>query len=362
MRYSHLLMPKRTTIKEIAKAAGVSIGTVDRVLHNRGRVSENTRNVINKLLQKTGYRSHLHASATSMRRSCRILVTIPSSLDGDYWWQIAEGINHAAEEYADLNIDIDFLYFNQYDPSSCRDSFGQISARKPHVVIIGGIFQEETMALCARLGEQGITYYFVDSFIEGVNPQGCYSVDQHACGMLAARILDRIARGDGTFLLFESSRIGNEWAVNSRRRENGFSDYFANCRHKRTIERYTFFPDEPQKNIDNLERIFMRQEPIAGMAIMNSRSHIIAELLKACGRNDIPLVGFDPTSENCRCLKDGSIDVLLCQRPRTQGYLVTVAAIRHILYKEDDRETIHHLPVDILMTDNLPYYEEVFGS
>lgn len=355
-------MPKRPTIKEIAKAAGVSIGTVDRVIHNRGRVSESTRNQINKLLLKTGYRSHLHASATSMRRSCRILVTIPSSLEGDYWWQIAKGIDQAAEEYADIKIEIEFLYFNQFDPSSCSETFRQIPEKKPHVVIIGGIFQEETRALCTRLSAEDIAYYFVDSFIEGVNPLGCYSVDQHACGMLAARILDRIAYGEGSFLLFESSRIGNEWSVNSRGRKNGFSDYFENCGDKRTIENYTFFLDDPQKNIDNLARIFRRSEPIAGVAIMNSRSHIIADLIKECGRSDISLVGFDPTYENCKRLKDGSIDVLLCQRPRTQGYMVTVAAIRHILYKEKDRETMHRLPVDILMIDNLPYYEEVFGS
>ena len=37
----------KTRIKDIARLAGVSIGTVDRVLHERGEVSEKTRLKVN---------------------------------------------------------------------------------------------------------------------------------------------------------------------------------------------------------------------------------------------------------------------------------------------------------------------------
>lgn len=41
-------------ISEIAKAAGVSVGTVDRVLHNRGRVSKETKANIEKIIKENG--------------------------------------------------------------------------------------------------------------------------------------------------------------------------------------------------------------------------------------------------------------------------------------------------------------------
>ena len=44
------------TIKEIAKEAGVSIGTVDRVLHNRGRVSREAQEKVNAVVEKAGYK------------------------------------------------------------------------------------------------------------------------------------------------------------------------------------------------------------------------------------------------------------------------------------------------------------------
>jgi len=47
------------TVKEIAELAGVSIGTVDRVLHSRGRVSRSTRERIETIIKDTGFSSIL---------------------------------------------------------------------------------------------------------------------------------------------------------------------------------------------------------------------------------------------------------------------------------------------------------------
>ena len=44
-----------STIKDVAIAAGVSPGTVDRVLHNRGKVSEAKRKKVLKAIEKLDY-------------------------------------------------------------------------------------------------------------------------------------------------------------------------------------------------------------------------------------------------------------------------------------------------------------------
>ncbi len=55
-------MSKRITIKDIAKLAGVSVGTVDRVLYNRGSVSEASRTAIEKAIEKMEYKPNIHVS------------------------------------------------------------------------------------------------------------------------------------------------------------------------------------------------------------------------------------------------------------------------------------------------------------
>ena len=50
------------TIKDIARMSGVSAGTVDRVLHNRGDVSVSSREKVAKLLDRTAFLNYNHES------------------------------------------------------------------------------------------------------------------------------------------------------------------------------------------------------------------------------------------------------------------------------------------------------------
>ena len=66
-------MAKQVKIKDIAKMAGVSSGTVDRILHNRGNVSAASREAVEKALQETGYRYNIHTSAVSLKKTYKIV-------------------------------------------------------------------------------------------------------------------------------------------------------------------------------------------------------------------------------------------------------------------------------------------------
>jgi len=69
---------KNMRIKDIAKAAGVSVGTVDRVLHNRGKVSEDALKKVMEVLNKNEYKPNLIARMLGSNRSYRIVVLLPN--------------------------------------------------------------------------------------------------------------------------------------------------------------------------------------------------------------------------------------------------------------------------------------------
>ena len=84
-------MAKQVTIKDIAIMSGVSAGTVDRILHNRGNVSEASRAAVEKVLMKTGYRYNIHTSAISLKKAYKIVIAIPTAIPGEYWGMIERG-------------------------------------------------------------------------------------------------------------------------------------------------------------------------------------------------------------------------------------------------------------------------------
>ena len=67
-------MAERIRIKDIAKMADVSVGTVDRVIHGRSGVSEASRKRVEEILKQLDYQPNMYASALGIQQEIRILL------------------------------------------------------------------------------------------------------------------------------------------------------------------------------------------------------------------------------------------------------------------------------------------------
>lgn len=75
------------TIKDIAKEANVSAGTVDRVLHNRGGVSQETETKIKKILKQKKFKVNLIASSLAMKKHYNLATLIPQYDEENLFWK-----------------------------------------------------------------------------------------------------------------------------------------------------------------------------------------------------------------------------------------------------------------------------------
>ena len=73
------------TIKDIAARAGVSTGTVDRVLHKRPNVSKSALEKVNKALEELDYRPNMYASALAYNKTYTFYVVLPKHEQDAYW-------------------------------------------------------------------------------------------------------------------------------------------------------------------------------------------------------------------------------------------------------------------------------------
>ena len=67
----------KVRIKDIAAFARVSVGTVDRVIHKRGEVSESTRERIEQLLKEFNYKPDIAARSLALKREIHLAVLMP---------------------------------------------------------------------------------------------------------------------------------------------------------------------------------------------------------------------------------------------------------------------------------------------
>lgn len=354
-------MAKQVKIKDIALMAGVSAGTVDRILHNRGNVSQASREAVEKVLAQVGYKYNIHASAISFRKEYNIIISTPTSSPGEYWGSVLAGIEHALDEYSDISINCTFSSYNQFDVYSCKDAFRMIPESVPDAVIIGPTFVEETRELCTELDKHGIPYVFVDSVIDGTNPIATYTTDQYACGFLLGKLLHSMTPAGGGLAVFSTKRIGNQSANNSRERRKGLMGYLEQQGLRGMLKEASLSAVNPEENERNIVEFINSNPDVKGMAVLNSRGYIVADILNSRKPDSgIRLISFDLTDNNSRCIKDGSIAALLCQRPEMQGFNAVKSAIHFLLYKQTASVPHHLMPIDIIMKENLPFYKELY--
>ena len=155
-------------IIDIAEMAGVSVGTVDRVIHNRGRVSEENEKKVRAILEKANYQPNLMARSLASKKQYHFLAITPSFKPGEYWEAISEGIDKAASETEFYNVNVTKLFFDQYD-NHTFDAIVRTLFDEEDIdgVLIATLFTDSVVRLSRELDARDIPYVYVDSNIVG---------------------------------------------------------------------------------------------------------------------------------------------------------------------------------------------------
>lgn len=348
-------MQKKIRIKDIAEMAGVSPGTVDRVLHNRGNVSEPARVAVEKVLEKVNYKPNIHISGLSLKRNYKVAITTPEVFKGEYWESIHNGIKRALNEYENIKIEYFIHTYDQYNVNSCKKVFQTIAALETDAVIIGPTFKAETSELCNRLNEKEIPFIFVDSNMEELPSLAFFSSDHFACGRLMCKLITSITPPESEIGILRATRIGDESANTTVLRRQGFADYLNEKQCKNRIVKIPFSATEPEKNKHLLSVFFEKNRNVKGVVVLNSKGFLIADYLYKHNLKDIRLVGVDLTEPNVHALKAEHIDFLIGQRPETQGFLAMKTLIEYLIFRQPVAQE-NYVPLDITTKETIDYY------
>lgn len=336
------------TVIEIAKRAGVSIGTVDRVLHNRGRVSEETRQKISAIITEEGYQPNPLARHLKRNREYLIGVLIPElEKESRYWDLILQGIQKAVAELSAFSFNLELFTFVRPDRDSLSRAFTRMSAADCSAYIIAPVMQEETLALLWG-EEKKVPFAFIDSFLPGADPLVTVAQDPYRGGQVAARLMELLSPAPASYAVI---RPYSE-AFNLNERARGFREWFAG---REGVHLFDLVCSELRMDeVHSLVERTIRENPdLRGIFAVSAIGHKIADYLYGKGlKSGISFIGYDLVEDNIRCLKDGKIDCLISQRPEEQGRHVMQQIYRKIVLEETTTSRID-MPIDIYFKENL---------
>lgn len=361
-------------IVDIAKMAGVSVGTVDRVIHNRGRVSEENRKKVQTILEMVHYQPNLMARSLASKKQYHLVAIIPSFTQGEYWEAISEGIDKAASEMESYNISITKLFFDQYNNKTFDDIVRNLLEEKVDGVLIATLFSDSVIRLSQTLDRYEIPYVYVDSNIEGQHQLAYFGTESYDAGVIAARLLTDRLSPDSDILMARIIYSGKNDSTQGKNRREGFCDYlkssgFAGNLHEVELKIndsvYNFMKldeifeaskaMEANKNMETNKNIAANKAAIEGAIIFNSTCYILGNYLKARQMQSVKLVGYDLIERNTQLLSEGVITALIAQRPERQGYDGIKSLCNRLLFNHTP-EKVNLMPIDILLKENLKYY------
>lgn len=342
-------------IVDIAEMAGVSVGTVDRVIHDRGRVSEENRKKVKAILEKVNYHPNMMARSLASKKQYHFVAIIPSYNEGEYWEAISEGIDKAASEMENYNVNVTKLYFDQYDNRTFDSVLATLREQSLDGILVATLFTDSVIRLSRDLDIKDIPYIYMDSNIQGQNQLAYFGTESYDAGVIAAKLLmDKIQAGSD-ILIARIVHAGKNDSNQGTNRKKGFCQYLQDSQFSGKLHEVELKINDPDYNFMKLDETFKMNSAIEGAVIFNSTCFILGHYLKAREMKNIKLVGYDLIEKNTTLLSEGIITSLIAQRPEQQGYNGIKSLCYHLIFKQSP-EKINLMPIDILIKENLKYY------
>lgn len=343
-------------IKDIAKMAGVSEGTVDRVLHNRGDVSQKSRDAVNKVLDEINYSPNLLARSLASKKLYKYLYIIPQHQTDDYWEIVENGFAQAAIEFSHYNVKIEKMYFNQFDVNSFIEIAANAIESTPDAVFLAPIFKNESLNFSNQLVELNIPLSFIDSIIPEAEFTTYYGQNSFQSGYIAAKMLLSSLAPQSQVLIIRTQRKGSV-SNQTISRYNGFMQYIYehNLDNQFNIINIEFINNDEKANRELFEQCIAKNRDLKAAITFNSKVYRLAKLLVDLNQSNLRLIGYDLLKKNVEYLKTGVINALIAQRPDKQSYSTVRDMCKTLIFKQEVKK-INYMPIDILMKENIDDY------
>lgn len=340
---------KVVTIDDIAKAAGVGKGTVDRVLHERGRVAPETREKVLKCIRELNYKPNMAARMLAKKRTYRIAVTY-HDMEKEFWGQVESGITRAEEEYRQQGVIIDRYILSEIDAREQVEVINHVIGEKYDGLAIVPYCSQQVLEAMEKAVKSGVKVIVFnnDERCSGISYVGD---DTLQSGRTAGKLMGLIARPKSRYVVMLPG-IGLMGALDKRYK--GFKEVIEELRTDMQLVEVIDAKEDYDQAYERIYKILGETEIDAVYAT----NVIVADAARAIEERNlkgkIRVVGHDLTESVLKYLRSGTIDVSIGQEPDRQGYLAIDKLCKQLLLEEKDQKDVH-TRIEIVVAENEKY-------
>ncbi len=337
------------TMKEIAVLAGVSRGTVDRVLNHRGSVNPDTAARILKIAEKLNYQPNKAGLMLAAQKKNLKLGVILFQDTNPFFQEVLKGVHAKAEELSGYNCQV-LVRQVSFDEDCQKNAIWELEHEGIHGLVISPFNAPSIAAEINRLCEKGIPVITTNTDIASKRLSYVGS-NYFLSGQTAAGLLGRMTFGD----VIVGIIIGSSHVLCHTDRIAGFrktiGEHFT---HIKIIEDIVENYDDDEESYRKVTALLTNHPEINALYFMaggvygGCRAVLSLNLSKK-----IKIFTFDNVTTTAELIRQGVVTATICQQPFLQGYRPLELLSRYLLEGIMPEEEFQYVDTDIRIRENI---------
>ncbi len=338
-------------IKDIARALGVSTGTVDRALHGKPEVSPATRARVLSMAESLGYRPNLAARYLKSRRQLRISVQLPRRI-ALFWDSLREGIREAAAPFAPA-LHVEFASYPRLGKGD-TPLFEDALNRGTNGLIIAPGNPAALAPHLAKAARRGIPVVCVVTDAPDSPRLTAVSPDPFTVGAVAGELLARFLPEGGEVAFFTGWLAMQDHADKLR----GFETSLRSIGRSLTLGPIVEAHDDEREGYRRALALLRARPGLKAVYVSTVNSLPVLRAAKEAGRlSNLTFVTTDLFPELVEWIRAGQVAATMYQRPLSQGRLALQALYQYLLDGTRPASKLRVVP-HVVMRSNLDQFLE----
>lgn len=336
------------TMKEIARLAGVSRGTVDRVLNGRGSVNPRTAGKVLEIAKALDYRPNRAGLVLAAQKRNLKIGVILFDAGNPFFDEVMKGIEQKTRELNGYNCTV-LISRVGFDAAGQLQAMSDMTAQGVNGIILSPCNDPQICARINELSEQGIPVITTNTDIRHSRRLAYVGCDFYRSGETAAGLMHLIGGPQvRAGVVSGSSRV-----LCHTDRIAGFRDRIAACYPEIEILEIIENSDDEIESYDGTLALLKRRPEINALYFAAGGVYGGCRAVLAAGRQDITVISCDKVPTTRDMLLQGIISATICQQPALQGSKPLDLMFTCLTTGQKPEKEYHYTAVDIRIRENI---------
>lgn len=340
---------RKPTVNDIARVAGVSLATVDRVLNMRPGVRQVTIDRVNDAIAELDYVRDTAAANLARQRTYRLLFILPET-SNEFVSALKQAILEQSVTLLHQRTTLVSISVPPFDPQAIVSTLDGLDASETDGVAVFGPETPSVRDAVKRARTRGISVVALVSDLPSSERQHFVGIDNIAAGRTAASLMGRFVRGPGRILVITGSRLARDHLERRKGFDALIGAEFPDLDVVASIEGR----DDPELILKLLPDVFAAYPDIRGIYSSAAGNPGLIRFLEEHKPGEhLVVIAHELTPTSRGALASGVFDAIISQ---DSGHLVR-SAVRLLKATADQvpfDSTQERIRIDIYLRENMP--------